>query len=194
MGFEQRQPLIASLEEARGSRVLCYVLSDRETFPLGIPGFATQMSPEPHLVVEDLLRGMGNPARLDVLLMTRGGATESVWPLVNLLRAHTEHLSVLVPFRAHSAGTLLCLGAEEVLMSDIAELSPIDPTTGNQFNPRDPTNPANQYGISVEDVAAFFELAKERGGIESEPHRLEVFKLLAGNVHPLALGNVQRST
>jgi len=77
-------------------------------------------------------------------------------------------------------------------MDDPAELSPIDPTTGNQFNPTDPANPQNRFGISVEDVGAYFKLSEDRAGITQEPHKLEVFKRLAEKVHPLALGNVQR--
>jgi hypothetical protein len=111
---------------------------------------------------------------------------------VNLLRVYGERLTVIVPFRAHSAGTLICLGADEVVMTDAAELSPIDPTTGNQFNPADPSNPQSRFGISVEDVVAYFELGEKRAGITQEAYRLEILKELTQKVHPLALGNVQR--
>jgi hypothetical protein len=77
-------------------------------------------------------------------------------------------------------------------MTDAAELSPIDPTTGNQFNPTDPANPQNRFGISVEDVAAYFELSEKRAGITQESYKLDVLKELTQKVHPLALGNVQR--
>lgn len=130
--------------------------------------------------------------QLDLFLYTRGGATDSVWPLINIIREHAVRFTVLVPFRGHSAGTLICLGADEVIMSDAAEMSPIDPTTGNQFNPTDPNNPANRFGISVEDVAAYFNLSKERAGIEESSDKIDVLKELTRTVHPLALGNVQR--
>ena len=39
---------------------------------------------------------------------------------------------------------------------------------------------------------AYFELAKNVAGITEEEHRTDVLKQLTGNVHPLALGNVQR--
>lgn len=197
MPYADRCALIQAVEAARTSRVLCYFLSDRETFPAGIPGFSTNLASEPQLLLVDLLGQVGHVPRLDLFLYTRGGGTDTVWPMVTALRAHTDHLSVLVPWRAHSAGTLICMGADEVVMLDEAELSPIDPTTGNQFNPRDPTNPGVQFGVSVEDVTAYFELAreqvaKERGKAIEEQSRLEVFRLLSGQVHPLALGNVQR--
>ena len=79
-----------------------------------------------------------------------------------------------------------------MVMTDLAELSPIDPTTGNQFNPADPANPQNRFGISVEDVGAYFELSDKRAGISTEIYKIEVLKELTKEVHPLALGNVQR--
>ncbi len=192
MSYAERAGALRSLEAARQSRILAYFLSDRETFPPGAPGFATMLSTEPQLIIVELLKEIGYVDRLDLFLYTRGGATECVWPLVVVLREHCKTLSVIVPFRAHSAGTMICLGADEVIMTDFAELSPIDPTTGNQFNPRDPTNPLNQFGISVEDVVAYFKLSEDLAQIRDEANRLEVFKQLTTNVHPLALGNVQR--
>ncbi len=192
MGYPDRRDAIQQLEAARGSRVLGYVLSDRETFPGGIPGFGTNLATEPQLLLAERLHSWGRVPKIDLFLYTRGGATESVWPLVTLLREHCDRLEVIVPFRAHSGGTLICLGADGIVMTEAAELSPIDPTTGNQFNPTDPANPQNRFGISVEDVAAYFELSKERVGITEQPYKVEVFKDLTRTVHPLALGNVQR--
>jgi len=192
MGYAERRALIEELERLRRSRVIGYVLADRETFPPGAPGFSAQLAPEPHLLFVDHLRSIGKVPRLDLFLYTRGGATDSVWPLVSLLREYCTEFAVIVPFRAHSGGTLICLGADTVLMTEFAELSPIDPTTGNQFNPADPTNPRTKFGISVEDVAAFFKLSEERAGIRAEQNRLEVLRELTRQVHPLALGNVQR--
>jgi hypothetical protein len=192
VSYEDRKRLIAQLEQKRGSKILCYILSDRESFPPNIPGFSAQLASEPQLFFVDHLRAIGKAPQLDVFLYTRGGATDSVWPLISLLREHADRLTVLVPFRAHSGGTLLCLGADEVIMSEAAELSPIDPTTGNQFNPTDPANPANRFGISVEDVAAYFQLSKDRAGITEQQYQVDVLKELTRTVHPLALGNVQR--
>lgn len=194
MPYADRKDLITRVEQARNSRVLTYVLADRIVFPPGIPGFSAQLGTEPQLLFLDQLRGVGHCPNLDLFLYTRGGNTDSVWPLVCLLREYSDRLTVIVPFRAHSGGTLICLGADEVIMTEHAELSPIDPTTGNPFNPIDPANPANRFPISVEDVAAFFDLAAERAGITKEEHKVEVLKeLMSSNrVHPLALGNVQR--
>jgi len=189
--FHDRQQLIAGLERVRGSRVLTYVMSDRASHPQ-VPGFGMLLDGEPFLLLVDHLRSIGRVPKLDLFLYTRGGATDAVWPLVCLLREFTDRLSVLVPFRAHSAGTMIALGADELVLGMLSELSPIDPTTGNQFNPADPTNPANRYGISVEDVTSYFRLAESQAKIKDEASRVEVFNQLTRRVHPLALGNVQR--
>jgi len=80
-------------------------------------------------------------------------------------------------------------------MGEAAELSPIDPTTGNQFNPPLENDPKTRKGISVEDVTSYIELARDpqKVGLESPDHILEVFKRLSEEVHPIALGNVNRA-
>jgi ClpP class serine protease len=192
VNYQARQPLIQALEKVRGSRVISYVMADRETFPPNWPGFMLNLDSQPFLRFVDALRKIGKTKQLDLFLYTRGGATDAVWPLVSLLREYCEKFTVVVPFRAHSGGTLICLGADEVVMTEFAELSPIDPTTGNQFNPPDPLNPQARLGISVEDVASYFTLGEERAGIKETADKVEVFKQLVDKVHPLALGNVQR--
>ena len=62
---------------------------------------------------------------------------------------------VLAPFRCHSSGTLVALGARRILMAPLSELSPIDPSTGNQFNPSDPADKSSRLPISVKDVQAY---------------------------------------
>ena len=59
---------------------------------------------------------------------------------------------------------MISLGADEIIMSDLSELSPIDPSTANVFNPADPANVQNKIPISVEDVMAYFDLAKNKFG------------------------------
>jgi hypothetical protein len=64
---------------------------------------------------------------------------------------------------------------------------------GNIFNPPNPLNPGQLASISVEDVSAFFKLVKEEVGITHEDELVQTFIALTDKIHPLALGNVQRS-
>jgi hypothetical protein len=117
------------------------------------------------------------------------------WRLVSMVRECCDKFSVLVPYKAHSSATMIALGADEIVMSDLSELSPIDPSTANVFNPVDPASPQNRIPISVEDVMAYFDLAKNKFGIKNDEELSRVFiKFVESNpqIHPLALGNVNR--
>lgn len=197
MALNDRIEIIQRIQELRNSKVIVYFNSDRRSFPpnFSLPGLVTQIATESQIFLYDQLRSLGKTEKLDLFLYTRGGQTDAVWPLVSIFREYAlEKFSVLVPFRAHSAGTLICLGADEIVMGEGGELSPIDPTTGNQFNPLDEIDHQTRRGISVEDVTSYIQLARDdtKVGLKDSNQIMEIFKKLSEEVHPLALGNVNR--
>jgi hypothetical protein len=177
---QTRSTIIDQLEKKLKTPVLTYVTGDR-------PGLETQVGSDQLPLFRRHLEAIGKVDHLTLVIYTRGGDTNLPWPLMNFVREHARRVTAAVPFSSHSAGTLLTLGADEILMTRYATLSPIDPTVTNAFNPQDPTNPMLRMPIAVEDVLAFMELAQKHGD------STEAFKRLAESVHPLALGNVQRS-
>ncbi len=187
----QRLEIIQELQDIRGSEVLCYVTGDRPT-NANIPGMISQVSQEHLRFLYDHLDRLGDVDHLDLFLYTRGGDADVPWPMVNFIREFAAKFSALVPYHCHSAGTLICLGADDILMGKGATLSSVDPTTANQFNPRDPLNPAMPLGISVEDVTAYITLARDVAKISEQDNIIDVFNELSKQVHPLALGNVYR--
>jgi hypothetical protein len=128
---------------------------------------------------------------LDVFLVSNGGSGTVPWRLVSLFREFAESFSVLIPYRAYSAATLLALGANEIVMHPFGEMGPIDPKVANEFNP---INPQTQQliGISVEDVKAYVTFIKDTVGIKHEDELVKTIEILAQKLHPLALGNVER--
>lgn len=196
MSYKERTQLISEIQTKRKSKLITLVLGDRETTPTGISlsGIKAHIAQDQKPVIYDLLKIAGRQKKLDLFIYTRGGGTEAVWPTVCLLREFCEELTILVLFRCHSAGTMICLGANQILMTKLGELSPIDPSTGNQFNPVDEIFKGHRKGISVEDVVSYLELARdeEKFNFREPTNLLEVFKGLTRNVHPLALGNVNR--
>lgn len=203
MAYDDRKIILSEIEELRGGRtIVCFFNFDRHAEP-SIPGLSTQFHAE---VKEALFRVLkeSSPTRgVDVCLYTRGGDTNSVWPIVSLIREFDTDFEVLIPFRCHSSGTLMALGARRIWMGPISELSPIDPSTGNQFNPRDPSDPRAGMAISVEDVRAYQSFVCEQFRdpetkkllpfeTVAEKHLRAFIERLATEVHPLALGNVQR--
>lgn len=195
-----RMGLLRTLEAHRGSRVVCYVTSDRQ----GAPGkIASDAIPW----LYSHLRDFGQVDNLDLLLYSAGGITMAGYRIAMLLSQWcSERLAVLVPYKAHSAATLICLAANEIVMSAAGELSPIDPSTQSPFNPA-PQPGGGPTSVQVEDVASYFDLARqqaspsemwgqEEGPIDQDLRRAMVekaFEGLVANVHPLALGSVNRA-
>lgn len=193
MTKKKRIKLIKDIESLQKSRVISYFLGDRQGFPQGIvPNLSTSIASDALRPFYEHLENMGHQPKIDLFLYSRGGNTNVPLRLVRLIREHCDRFSVLVPFRAHSAATMICLGADEIVMGRMGELSPVDPTTANVFNPVDPLNPAGRWAISVEDVTAYFTLAKNIAELDTEESTQGVFKALTDKINPIALGNVHR--
>jgi len=181
--------LLSQIQGLRRSRVVTYLTSDRQ----GPINARVAMDIIP--VISKQLRTIGKTENIDLFLYSAGGDTMVPWRLVSMVREYCDKFSVLVPYKAHSAATMIALGADEIVMSDLSEISPIDPSTANVFNPADPQNAQNKIPISVEDVMAYFDLAKNKFGIKSDKELAAIFsKFVDSNpqIHPLALGNVNR--
>jgi len=182
--------IIKKIEAKRNSKVITYITSDRQ----GPVGARVAMDIIP--IVSEQLRKIGKTDKIDLFLYTAGGDTMVPWRLVSMIREYCDTFSVIIPYKAHSAGTMIALGADEIVMSDLSEISPIDPSTANVFNPVDPANPQNRIPISVEDVIAYFDLAKNKFGIKNDEDLTKIFnKFVEANpqIHPLSLGNVNRT-
>ncbi len=184
-----KNDLLKKIEEIRESRVITYLTSDRQGL------FNARIAPDIIPYISKQLQKIGKVQNIDLFLYSAGGDTMVPWRLVSMIREYCDKFSVLVPYKAHSAATMIALGADEIVMSDLSELSPIDPSTVNVFNPADPANAQNRIPISVEDVMAYFDLAKNKFGIKSDEELSHIFtKFIESNpqIHPLALGNVNR--
>ena len=179
--YTERIPIYKEIEQSRNSKVIAYITGDRR-------GLETQMSSEVLDFFVHHLDQIGVVEKISLILYTRGGETLSAWSIANLLRTFCDQLEVIIPSKCHSAGTLLCLGADTLVMTKQATLGPIDPSVNTPLNP---TLPNGQYmPVSVEDVNAFLEQAKE---VLNRQPMDRVFDILAQNVHPLVLGAAFRA-
>ena len=179
---------IASIESLRGSKVLTYVTSDRQ------PPLKAQIATDSIPIFFEHLKKIGNTDKIDLFIFSTGGDIMPPWRLVNLIREFTKNFNVLVPYRAHSAATMIALGADEIVMGRLGELSPIDPKISTPFNPPHPDVPNEpKTAISVEDVFGYFNLAKEKLKVSEQTSVISVLESLTDKVHPLALGAVYRT-
>jgi hypothetical protein len=63
---------------------------------------------------------------LDVVIHTGGGDIHSAYLIIALLRLHAKKLNACVPIVAKSAGTLICIGADKIILDEVAQLGPLD--------------------------------------------------------------------
>ena len=188
MAREDRLRLIRELEDVRGSRVIVAFWGDRTEHQ-------TLIASDAHAIFFQHLEQIGNVPKIDVYLYTAGGHTLAAWGLANLIREYCEKLGVLIPHRALSAGTLFTLAANEIVMTRLGQLSPIDPSVESPLGPtvQNLQGQTQVVPISVEDVVGFLDLAKKEAQLKEERSILAVFDRLSSQVHPLALGAVYRS-
>ncbi len=188
MPREKRKELLKKIEGKRGTKVIAYVTSDR----IGLQALI-QHDIVPIVHEHILSLPEEDRRKLDLFIYSRGGSADVPWALVSMFREYCQKgsFSVLIPFRAHSAATVIALGADEILMTKKGELGPIDATmSGGPYNPREEKT-SNPLPVSVEDVTGYFALL-ERFGCERPDEKMRGFEQLTAKVHPLALGAVSR--
>ncbi len=185
--FAERLELYKKIEEARDSKLIVYITSDRQGMEAQIGNDVTEY------LIEHLDK-IGIQKKISLLLHTNGGSTIAAWNIVNLVRQFCDTFEVIVPAKARSAGTLMCLGANNIVMTKQAILGPIDPSVNTPLNPQIVgAGPQARLPVSVEAIKGFLELAKHELNIKDDMALANIFNTLADKVHPLVLGEVYRA-
>jgi ATP-dependent protease ClpP protease subunit len=119
----QRQDVIRKVQAQSGRSLICYVA-----------GIAAPIDRDDLLGIVDLLHRVQAGADLDLLLHTPGGDIDAAEKLILTIRntVGTATLRIVVPDFAKSAGTMMAVGADRIVMSDTSELGPIDPQVALQ--------------------------------------------------------------
>jgi len=185
--YDRRQAIYKKIEKLRKSRVVAFVTGDR-------PAMQTQISHDAVDLFGDHLDAIFPTKRISLILYTLGGNTMAAWNLVNMLRMFCDELEIIVPNKARSAGTLMCLGADKIVLTKQGTLGPIDPSLSGPLNPQIPGGaPDARASVSVEAVKGYIEMAKKDFGVAEGPDMARVLIELSSKVHPLVLGAIFRS-
>lgn len=182
----ERKSVIADIEAARGSKVLVYVTGDRTGLPPARIGEDAVRPMYDHLLA---MSGDGPVENVDLFLYSRGGDVSVPWRIVSMIREFCTNYRVLIPYKAHSAATMISLGADEIVMGRKAELGPIDPTLSRVAQAEGTVPPPE---ISVEDVSSYVSFMKDRAGISDQSALASVIAQLSEHLTPLTLGSVNR--
>ena len=116
----QRQAIIKEIQERTSRRLICYV-----------SGKHCQIDMDDTMSFADLLHNVPPGIDVDLLLHTGGGSVDAAEKIIRIVRGRIGQAAfrIIVPDFAKSAGTVMVLGADSVVMSDTSELGPIDPQT-----------------------------------------------------------------
>ena len=181
-------PWIEKLEAELEYPVIAYFLEDE--------GAPAQLADEQMRHLYEHLRRLGHRDRLGLWLLSRGGATETPARLVALIREYASWFSVLLPYRAHSAATVVALGADEIVMTEMSELGPVDPS---RIHPLLPTQELEgrkvPLAISVQDLRQVLKFIEREVGHESlsGDGAATLYAALFDKIHPLAIGALEQS-
>ena len=77
-------------------------------------------------LVESLDLSAGGRSNTFLILTTNGGTADAAYRIARLLQIVSKKFYLCVPRRCKSAGTLIALGANEIVMNPLAELGPLD--------------------------------------------------------------------
>ena len=185
MPKSDRTQVLRQIEDERKSKVILYVTGDRR-------GLETKIGQDVIDLFVDHLDALGPVTRISLILYTSGGDTSAAWNLVNLIRMFCDDFEIIAPGKCMSAGTLISLGADRIIMTKQATLGPIDPTLQHPLGPSIPgANPEARAGVSVEAVNGYLDAIRAcRSGVDFEGRALLD---LSDKVHPLVLGQIFRS-
>lgn len=161
---------------------LAYLTSDKEPAPIFGASVASDVLP----FVYQHLQKMGRQQKLLLFLNTNGGSIDTPWPLVSQLREYCDELEVVIPNKALSAGTLISLGCDTILMTPNSFLSPIDPRGVFIINQQ-------QKDIQVEDIYGYVDFVKSKIGASDQQTLSMALQLLSNEVPPSMLGGIYRT-
>jgi hypothetical protein len=116
-----------------------------------VPAEWLWISPEDLNGLMSVIYGMDWSRGLTLILHTPGGRPDAAESLVAYLRSKFEYIEVIVPTLAMSAGTMISLAANLIVMGRQSQLGPIDPQMS--FGPG--------RSISARAVVEQFERAKD---------------------------------
>ncbi len=179
-----RSELLGKLEGSSDNLALTLINGQKQPGNL----FSTQIALDILPILYDILEEAGPKKTIKLLLRSNGGILDSPLPIINLIREYCNELIVYVPEIAHSAATLIALGADKIIMSPLGSLSPIDP----QLSLKGKSNQDQEINMnfSVEDVAGYYKLLEKMK--ISEDGRIKALDILAKTLNPTVLGQIER--
>jgi hypothetical protein len=168
---------IIELETCRNSTLISYMTAQNAL-----------IGPEDAPMLVDSLEmvlpvGSRKIPKLDLFLHSPGGFLDPAYKIVRICREYSEEFNVIVPLAAKSAATVICLGANNIIMTSLSELGPIDPIIQHPYKPE-----VRVPARSIKDFFHFFSPTQTEDKFTVDPS----FKAQMANLlDPYFIGSYQ---
>lgn len=164
--------LISEYNKLRGTYLFMYAASIEKPIP------AVPLIQDDYYVIYDMLKGKKeNVKKIDVYIETPGGSGETAEEIVRFLHNNFETVSFVVSGEAKSAGTIIVLSGDEILMTETGSLGPIDAQM--------------KIGRSVVSAYDYMEWVEEKRKEAEKQGRLNPFDAtMVAQITPGELGSV----
>ncbi|MCL4836725.1 MAG: hypothetical protein KJ058_02005 [Thermoanaerobaculia bacterium] len=174
-----RQDLFSDLEQEIGLPVVTFFTSFDS--PVGITHDDVDM-------LQGVLQEMDLSRGLALVISSPGGDGLAAEALIKVCRSYsgTGGYEALVPGRAKSAATMICLGAERIVMGPASELGPVDPQVPIPNREGIEWLPAYDIVQSYEDL--FTRCVAEKGNLEPYLQQLGRFEAQKIQGYRMAIG------
>lgn len=184
MGYTERKQLFDKIVLKRQRPLLTYVTSIR-------PGMGCQMAGDSIRPIIDQLEQIPKEEKnIDFLIISNGGDPITSLRIMGLLRERFEKVSILLPYVAYSAATILSLGADELVMHPYSNIGPVDPQLSAPH--RMPSGATEQLEFSPEDIVNYIEFLKTDVKADKEQMKTAIPPLME-QVGALNIGRSKRS-
>jgi len=137
-------------------------------------------------ILAEILQSIGRQKRLDLFLLSPGGFVDPAFKMAKLCRDFAdEKFSVIIPYYAKSAATLLSLGADQLIMGHPSEIGPIDPRI------RVKDNYGREIDVSATAIKDALKIIEELSG--DSPERSLKYMPLIEKINLDTLGEYERA-
>lgn len=125
------------------------------------------------------------------MIVSNGGDPIAAARMISILRERFEKVSLIIPYVAYSAATIIAMGADEIIMHPFSNLGPVDPQLEvirvNQNGSQD------RIVYGTEDLRNYFTFVKSVVGISDQEQMTRAFELLCKEAGAITIGVANRS-
>ena len=112
--------------ETKFQRVLEMFAERRDRLVIGLVAGEAFLTDNWAMLLRHHLQDYNDLPSIDIVVDSIGGDVGAAYSVVELLRTHAKSFTAVVPRFAMSAATLICMGADEILVDECSKLGPLD--------------------------------------------------------------------